>query len=292
MNRKVQGLLAALLVFCWIGCSGDDNPTRDAGVDGPVVEAGADLRKDGVKTSDYWLKLVSIYDIESAEAVVIRNNQIIVAGDADQRGRSREVVVMAMDKVGQMLWSKQFGVQGWDTPAALGDVGGKLWLVGRIGQFRGFWRSVGDDGTLGTITQLGAADGDGFAALAPTSSGETVLVGTTKTGSEEDVWAVRLASDGSTIKWSKRYAQSGGTFLEDGNAAVALTSGVLVVGTSVDFSTSNLEGWLLMLDDQGGITWQKTLSGPQLERLYAVAREGDDALVVGATRSQGGGGAD
>lgn len=107
-----------------------------------------------------------------------------------------------------------------------------------------------------------------------------------------DMWVVRLSGAG-VIQWQKAL---GGTLDEEAHA-MALTSdgGFVLAGlahsTNGDVSGNQgiRDGWLVKLNEEGIIVWQRTLGGTQLDEINAVQQTTDGGYAIaGWTNSQDG----
>jgi|GEM_PF-4045080 len=87
-----------------------------------------------------------------------------------------------------------------------------------------------------------------------TSDGSFIFGGWTMTGGNYDFWVVKLDSTGN-IQWEKRFGGSG----DDQVWSVDVASdGYLVVGGTNSFGAGLTDVWVIKLDFNGSIIWQKT----------------------------------
>ena len=102
----------------------------------------------------------------------------------------------------------------------------------------------------------------------------------------KDVWLLKLDENG-IVTWQKTY---GGVTFESATS-VQQTSpdgGYIVVGTTVTFGAGEKDVWLLKLDANGDVTWQKTYGGTAGDEGYSVQQTSDGGYIVaGGTRSFG-----
>ena len=93
-----------------------------------------------------------------------------------------------------------------------------------------------------------------------------------------------MNGDGS-IAWQKTY---GGAGDENLNIKQASDGGYLAAGYTKSYGAGGSDGWLLKLDNQGQIVWQKTYGGNEDDRFEDVIETADHHyLVVGETKSFG-----
>jgi len=128
--------------------------------------------------------------------------------------------------------------------------------------------------------------------LCLTSDGGYVVTGSTGSYGDEngDAWVVKLDGDGH-VAWQKTYGGAGEEYALD--AKQTPDGGYIVVGWTTSFGAGQADFWVLKLDAQGRIRWQKTYGGTGTEQAWSVALTDDGEYVVaGGTTSFGAGGAD
>ena len=117
-----------------------------------------------------------------------------------------------------------------------------------------------------------------------------VLAGWTNSfgAGEYDLWVIAINKLGS-VKWQKSY---GGT--EDDKAYSILTTndGYIVAGTTKSFGNGGLDAWVLKLDDEGNIQWQKSYGGSEDDEIRQILPVDEGYIVSGYTRSFGFGNGD
>ena len=147
---------------------------------------------------------------------------------------------------------------------------------------------------------IGGDSADDLYVLETTNDGGCILGGQSYSGisgnkTEEsrgsyDYWVVKLDALG-TIEWQKTI---GGTETDTLSSIVVLENGnYLLAG----FSVSNISGektenskgagdfWVLELDNQGAILWQKTIGGTDGDLLYKAIKTNDGFLLGGISTS-------
>lgn len=90
------------------------------------------------------------------------------------------------------------------------------------------------------------------------------------------------------LYWVKTY---GGSDFEVANAvAVAPNGDVIVAGSTASFGGGAQDLWILRLDENGNLKWQKTYGGGDFEVATAIALAlNSDIIVAGNTNSSGAG---
>ncbi|WP_010476899.1 pentapeptide repeat-containing protein [Thermococcus zilligii] len=239
----------------------------------------------------YWAKT---YGVGVANAVALaENGDIIVAGE-----RGGDAFVARLDREGNAKWFKTYGGLEWDEARAVavapnGDiiVAGYTYSFG-AGSADVWVLRLDEDGNIKWQKTYGGSKEDGVRAVALTPNGDIIIAGYTKsfgTG-EKDVWVLRLDANGN-VKWQKTY----GGMRKDGARAVALAPNgdIIVAGYygATDKFGPHTDVWVLRLDENGNIKWQKTYGRSDHEKARAVAlAPNGDIIVAGYTKSFGTGG--
>ncbi len=124
------------------------------------------------------------------------------------------------------------------------------------------------------------------------SDGSIIAVGyTTSSGAGgKDVLVMKLSPEGS-LAWAKTY---GGTKDDVANAVALASNGdVIVAGLTYSFGAGDWDFWVLRLDENGNVKWQKTYGGESWDKANAVAvADNGDVIVAGDTWSFGAGNRD
>jgi predicted secreted protein len=118
-----------------------------------------------------------------------------------------------------------------------------------------------------------------------------VVGGTTSYGAgDRDIWVLKLDSQGN-VQWQRTFGSS----LLDWSHHVGQTSdGGYIISGATSFGLGFLGGgwgydiWVLKLDSQGNIQWQKTYGGWSLEAPETIQQTSDGGyILVGVTQSFG-----
>lgn len=148
---------------------------------------------------------------------------------------------------------------------------------------------------------FGGTNSDVFHAVVPTFDGGSIAVGSTwsddydATGSHgaSDFFVVKLGS-GEDIQWKKTY---GGASTEEAFAIrQTLDSGYLIAGNTssnnsgdVGISKGNADAWVIKVDKQGNIVWQRNYGGSKGDGFSDLALTDDGGFIaVGKTSSRDG----
>ena len=209
-----------------------------------------------------WQKTLGGSDAEAAVAIAVTpDGGYIVAGgtysndgDVSENQGGEDFWVVKLDKDGNIIWQKTYGGSDYDKA---NDI------------------AVTPDG--GYIVAGGTYSNDGDVS---------------ENQGGEDLWVVKLDKDGNII-WQKTY---GGSDWESASAmATTPDGGYIVVGWTgskdgdVSYNHGTNDFWVVKLDKDGNIIWQRTLGGSNLDLAQDVAVTPDGGcIVVGWTRSNDG----
>ncbi len=134
----------------------------------------------------------------------------------------------------------------------------------------------------------GGSYGDVIKAVKVLPDGSIIAVGYTNSfgAGGDDALVMKLNPDGS-LAWAKTY---GGKDSDGANAvALAPNGDIIVAGYTDSFGAGYEDVWVLRLDSNGNVKWQKTYGGSDEDVADAVALAGNDIIVAGETWSFGAG---
>jgi len=209
-----------------------------------------------------WKKLYGGSDLEEAFSIQLTSDGgYVVAGfaksnDGDVSGHQGDfdAWVVKLDSAGEMQWQKCLGGTGWEDALDIQQTaeGGYI-VAGRSG----------------------------------TPNGDV----TVNHGSL-DFWVVKLSNTGQ-IEWQKSL---GGSFLDLAHSVSQTSDGGYIVAggsNSPDGDVSNVHGnsdyWVVKLNFEGKIEWQKALGGTGTERANDIHQTQDGGyIVIGQSRSHNG----
>jgi len=225
---------------------------------------------------------------DEAIAVAESDGDIIVVGHTYSFGAgSSDVLVVKLDENGNILWQRAYGGSGFDEAwgVAVADNGDII----VVGYSESFGSGIYDvwvlrlDGSGNIIWQkaYGEAGADFAHDVAVADNGDIVVVGQTS-GS---LLVLRLDGQGN-VKWQKAYSGASDDLAY--GVVIADNGDIIVAGRSNSFGNSSDYIWVLRLDENGNIVWQKAYGGTSDDLAYGVALAGNgDIIVAGETESFG-----
>ncbi len=247
------------------------------------------VQTPGVKANDlnYWARSYGGSGTDVLKDVkVLPNGSIIAVGYTNSTGvGGKDVLVMKLTSNGSVVWAKTYGGTKDDEATAValapnGDI-----IV--VGYTYSFGAGDGDvwvlrldaDGNVKWQKTYGGKYRDEANAVALAPNGDIIVAGWTDSfrAGYADAWVLRLDSEGN-VKWQKAY---GGSYY-DGAYAVALAPNgdIIVAGWTLSFGAGGSNVWVLRLDENGNIRWQKTYGGSGDDEAYAVAVANNGDIIV------------
>lgn len=121
-----------------------------------------------------------------------------------------------------------------------------------------------------------------------TTDGGRIIAGSSSTESngESDFWIFKTDEDGEII-WEKKYGGSNNDIIYD--IKQTADGGYIVAGSTysnngdVIGSHGTSDAWILKLDNEGEIEWQKTLGGQSLDEARSILETNNGDFVIAAT---------
>ncbi|MDX1912091.1 MAG: T9SS type A sorting domain-containing protein [Saprospiraceae bacterium] len=229
-------------------------------------------------------------------------------GDVTGFHGGEDVWIVKLSEDGDIEWQKCYGGSGYESARDIqqtpdggyifsgesgstdGDVtvnrgGADMWVVklNATGQIQ-WQRSIGGSSEeMGNAVQL-TPDG-GYIVAGSTSSTDGDIVGG---GGTEDYLVVKLDSAGN-IDWLKLY---GGNSLDIPWNMNRAEDGYILNGISTSINSGDVWGhngffdyWVLKLDFDGNIMWQKCLGGTDQDRGYSIVPAADGGYIAAGSSS-------
>lgn len=218
-----------------------------------------------------------------------------------QRHAGGDYWMIKMTASGSIQWRRYFGGTNTDTCYDVVETTDGYIMVGSsdstdtdIKGNKGsydFWVvKINKSGTLLWEKSYGGKEIDEAYQIVPTSDGNFLIVGDTRSSDQDvtaqyggaDVWVIKIDADGKLI-WQKNY---GGSSFDAARAVVKVSNGYVVTGSSrsSDQDVTSNKGqndiWVIKIDEQGKLIWQKSLGGTDVDVAYGITRLQDQSLVI------------
>ena len=231
-------------------------------------------------------------------------------GDVSGNHGGGDVWIIKLDFIGNLLWQKTFGGSGDESANSIhqtldggyivagqsdsndGDVSGNhgyndYWVIKLdVNGLLQWQKSLGGSSIAGNQSHS-----EGAGSINQTTDGGYIVSGQSDSNDGDvtghhglyDVWIVKLNSTG-IIQWQKSL---GGTSM-DGARSIKQTSdgGYIIAGGSnsnngdVMGNHGNSDGWIVKLDINGAIQWQKSIGGSGDEELGSIQQTIDGGFVT------------
>ncbi|MDO8137965.1 MAG: hypothetical protein Q6354_10030, partial [Candidatus Brocadiales bacterium] len=218
----------------------------------------------------------------------------IVAGRTDSFGAGHiDVWVLKLRPDGTVEWQKSYGGGDWDVADSIQQTADGGYIV--IGKTKSFGAGRVDflvlklrqDGTVEWQKTYGGAGEDWASSIQQSNDGGYIVVGNTcaSFGGSLGMWVLKLQPDGA-VAWQKSYGGSDG---ESGHSVQQTSDGgYIVVGDTYSFGAGGLDVWVLKLNPDGIVKWQKTYGGKSNDVAHSIRQTNDEGyIVVGETESFG-----
>ena len=293
-------------------------------VDGDVsMNAGGDdywiIKSDSVGNIQ-WQKVYGGSGTDWARSISkTSNGGYIVAGYSQSNNQDvsgnhgrYDFWILKLDSVGNIIWKKCFGGSEFDNAYRAIETSDGNYLVvgftessdGQVSGFHGgqdYWiLKLDPDGNILWTKTMGGSGEDQASCVIETPDHNYLVAGYSESGDgdvtdhigQQDMWVVKLSEAGDVI-WKKSY---GGTH-DDGARWITSASdgGYVICGSSnslnydVTLNHGSYDYWIVKLDTNGSLVWQKSLGGSDFEYSYYIAQDKDqNYLVAGYSYSNNG----
>ncbi len=192
--------------------------------------------------------------------------------------------LVKLDQSGNIVWEKTYyGSSYLGSAAAVQTVnGGGFIIAGYTASTTASYLWVLRVDSTGSVVWQKAFGNGGHESglsLVQAGNGDFIVVGYTEpsTAGSRDALVVRLAGDGSVV-WQKAYGGSGlETAYSIHNAG---NDQYLVAGTTTSYGAGDQDAWVLKLNGQGNILWQKTYGGVNRDYANSIAETLEGKYVI------------
>ena len=213
----------------------------------------------------------------------------IIVGETSSYGVGyTNVYLIKTNPEGNLVWQKTFGSfdgTGYNSGYSVEQISdGSYVIVGSNGSDV-YLIKVDSQGNLVWEKTFGGTKGDHGRSVQQTSDGGYIIVGETSSyGASVDVYLIKTDSEGNRV-WEKTF---GGTSWDDGECVQQTSDGGYIIVGQTGWTTPNSDVYLIKVDSQGNLVWEKTFGGTDHDSGYSVQQTSDGGyIVVGATGSVG-----
>ncbi len=208
--------------------------------------------------------------------------------------------LLRLDASGTPLWQRTYGGPGEDYAGAVVPTSdGGYAFSGQTSSFgaghEDMWMvKVDEAGHLLWQKTYGGAGSDYSGGLAVLPDGGFLMSATTGSAVAQRVSCVLRLDASGQIVWQNRYSVPGQETFAKGHILALPAGGSLFLGANYEGGGGwGVNGWLVRLDDGGGIVWQKSYGGNGTDYFYNVVPSSDGGFAMaGSTYSSGAGSSD
>ncbi len=216
----------------------------------------------------------------------------LVAGFTVSKGNGKkDILILKLNSRGKIIWEKKLGGAGDDEAFSIMPAGEDEYFLAGNTSSKGegssdIWimKLSGEGDILWDMT-CGGIKYDGVYSAFPTSRGGHVLAGYTRSEKgDSDFLIIRLSRNGNII-WSETYSRS----MYDIARCIIQTEdgGFLTAGTTLSIGAGGLDIWILRLDAEGKMIWNKTYGGIGKESVGSLHQTVDNKYILtGSTSSK------
>jgi hypothetical protein len=270
--------------------------------------------------SDYWIVKLDVdgniiwqksfggNDYDKAESIQqTSDGGFIVAG----RSQSEVSVnyglldywIVKLDASGNLVWQKTFGGEGDDVAFSIQQTIDNGYIVAGISySFNGnvsgnhgggdYWVIKLDTaGNLVWQKSFGGSKEDKANSVRQTSDGGYIVAGRSKSNDgdvsgnhgKDDAWIIRLDTDGN-LQWQKSF---GGSSDDMANSVMQTIEGGYIVAGGTASKNGDVLGnydngdcWIIKLDTNGNLQWQKPLGGSEEDNSNSIQQTVDGGFVI------------
>ncbi|MBM4197753.1 MAG: hypothetical protein FJ197_11805 [Gammaproteobacteria bacterium] len=290
------------------GRAGDWSYAMTGTRDGGLAAAGRTESK-GAGREDAWVVRLDgsgekLWDrayggaaADRARAIIeTRDGGLLVAGATESKGAGEfDAWILKLDARGELLWDRHYGGPGADWASAVVETRDGRYAIAAYTQdtlataFDAWVLMLDARGELLWERRFGGAAEEWASAITETRDGLLAVAGHTesKGAGSADAWVLVLDAAGSLL-WERTFGGSE----RDYASAIAATAdgGVVVAGPTSSQGAGLVDAWLLRLDRQGDLRWDRTFGGKADDWPRAVLERADGGYALsGYTMSQGAG---
>jgi hypothetical protein len=295
-------------VYYWKVVAKDD---KGAKIESPVYSFKYELIQ--------WEKKIKGYDEDHAELMqqTIDGGYVIVGytsstgGDVSSNNGGSDILVIKLDKNGNLEWWKTYGGLEWDVAYSIQQTSDGGFIVAGTGSIYGdiAYNHGGSDvwiikldknGNLEWEKTYGGSEDDEAKSIQQTQDGGYIVAGYTESTDGDvtnnhggsDVWIIKLDKEGS-IEWEKTFGGSYDDYAE--SIQITTNGGYIVTGKTnstdgdVSYNRGDSDIWIIKLDKNGNLEWEKTYGGSEIDEAKSIHQTIDSGYIVfGETWSEDG----
>lgn len=255
---------------------------------------GSDKGYSILQTSDNGYLLSGVLDVTASGGA--GNSKAVLHAGGDYWA-------IKLDVSGNTQWTKYFGGSLNDTLSdAVQTPDGGFLLVGSSdsadvditinnGTYDFWVVKIDALGALVWEKTYGGSEIDEARAIVVSNDGNYLIVGDTRSADVDvsqnsgsaDLWLIKITENG-TLIWEKTF---GGSSFDVGRAIVKTQDNDFIIAGSSRSQDGDLnenngqnDAWVLKINDSGGVVWQQTIGGSNIDFAYGIAELNNKKVVL------------
>ena len=274
MRKDFCVFLTLLVVFCFLtSCATSFHPAE----------------------SKTWQKTYGGTGFDGAQCIQqTRDGGYIVCGWTDSFGSDGyDGYLLKLDGSGNLKWQKMYGgdQEDWFNCVRQTSDGGYIAVGWTYSYGQGladvYVVKIDENGKLNWQKTYGGSGFDAGYCIEQTTDGGFIIVGESNSfvSGPVDVYVVKIDANGN-LKWQKTYDSDGSD--EAFCIRKASDDGYIIAGRSDPQNTGMYDAYILKIDENGALSWQKTYGGDDWDEAKSICQTSDGGYVaVGVTNSFG-----
>ena len=231
-----------------------------------------------------WQKAYDINNYDFAYSIQQTiDGGYIVAGYTFSVDGLSDALVLKLDANGNIQWQKTYGGSSGDWVYSIQQTtdGGYI-IAGATFSFGSYYADswilkLDSNGNIQWQKAYNKREMDSAYSIQQTTDGGYIVAGQTRVYNEPDIWVLKLDSNGN-IMWDNIYGGNSGA---SASAIVQTTDGGYVVtGRVKAYGEGMYDAWVLKLDGNGNIQWQKTYGGSNYDSAYSIQQTTDGGYIL------------
>ena len=211
---------------------------------------------------------------------------------------SGDIWAMKLDESGNVTWQKTYGGTDRDVARSIQQTADGGYIVAGStvsfgsGDYDWWMLKLDGGGNVTWQKTYGGTQYDFAYSVQQTADGGYIVAGQTDSfgAGGYDAWIMKLEGNGN-ITWQKTYGGTGYDSIS--YVQQTLDGGYIVAGQTDSFGAGGYDAWIMKLDGNGNITWQKTYGGTVSDYFGSIRQTADGGYIItGETSSFGAGDSD
>jgi hypothetical protein len=225
------------------------------------------------------------------------NGGYIIAGKTDSLGAgSYDIWLLRLYSNGVVQWQKAYGGMSNDYASAIQQTSDGGYIVAGstdsfgAGSYDVWLLKVSSNGGIQWQKTYGGASDDYASSIQKTSDGGFIVSGSTNSFGAEgyDLWVLKMDAVGN-VQWQKTYGGTGDDYvnsIQQTKNPVNIADGYIVAGTTHSFGAVGADSWVVKLNLNGNILWQKSYGSTGDDSANSIQQTSDGGYIVaGSTTS-------